>query len=77
MLLGVPVYLVYRGVVGTFHWSLLWLLGVPFIVGLADTLIVAFSWALAPYITGNDYDDVLRAVDRKLYQKKNNLVPVF
>jgi diguanylate cyclase (GGDEF)-like protein len=38
---------------------------------------MAFSWALAPYITGNDYDDVLRAVDRKLYQKKNNLVPVF
>ncbi len=47
MLLGVPVYLAYRGVVGTFHWSLLWLLAVPFIVGVIDTVIVGFSWSLA------------------------------
>jgi len=38
---------------------------------------MAFSWALASYVTGTDADEVLRAVDRKLYQKKNKLVPVF
>jgi diguanylate cyclase (GGDEF)-like protein len=38
---------------------------------------LAFSWGLAPYVTGADYNDVLRAVDRKVYQHKNNLVPVF
>src|SRR5271163_2312335 len=31
-----------------------------------------FSWGIAPYITGSDFSDVLRAVDRKLYQKKHN-----
>jgi diguanylate cyclase (GGDEF)-like protein len=38
---------------------------------------VSFSWALAPYVTGSDADDVLRTVDRKMYSKKHNLVPVF
>ena len=38
---------------------------------------VSFSWALAAYVTGSDAEDVLRTVDRKLYSKKNNLVPVF
>jgi diguanylate cyclase (GGDEF)-like protein len=38
---------------------------------------LSFNWGLAPYVTGSDFSDVLRAVDRKLYQKKNNLVPVF
>ncbi len=38
---------------------------------------LSFSWGLAPYVTGGDVADVLRAVDRKLYQKKHNLVPVF
>lgn len=38
---------------------------------------VSFSWALAPYVTGSDAEDVLRAVDRKMYSKKHNLVPVF
>jgi hypothetical protein len=47
MLLGVPVYLAYRGVVGTFRWSLLWLLAVPFVIGAIDTLVVTFSWSLA------------------------------
>jgi len=27
---------------------------------------MAFSWALASYVTGTDADEVLRAVDRKL-----------
>jgi hypothetical protein len=47
MLLGMPIYLAYRGVVGTFHWPLLWLLAVPFAIGVIDTVIVAFSWSLA------------------------------
>ena len=38
---------------------------------------LSFSWGLAPYITGSDFEDVLRTVDRKMYQKKHNLVPVF
>src|SRR5581483_2396065 len=38
---------------------------------------LSFSWAVAAYISGGDYNDVLRALDRKLYQKKNKLVPVF
>jgi diguanylate cyclase (GGDEF)-like protein len=38
---------------------------------------LAFAYAVAPYITGSDVADVLRTVDRKLYQKKHNLVPVF
>lgn len=38
---------------------------------------VSFSWALAPYVTGSDAEDVLRTVDRKMYSKKHNLVPVF
>jgi diguanylate cyclase (GGDEF)-like protein len=38
---------------------------------------LSFSWALAPYVTGTDAEDVLRAVDRKLYSKKHNLMPVF
>jgi hypothetical protein len=46
-LLGVPIFLAYRGVVGTFHWSLVWLLAVPFVIGIIDTVIVGFSWSLA------------------------------
>jgi diguanylate cyclase (GGDEF)-like protein len=38
---------------------------------------IAFTWGIAAYSAGSDVADVLRAVDRKLYQKKHNLVPVF
>ncbi|HVO79179.1 MAG TPA: GGDEF domain-containing protein [Terriglobales bacterium] len=38
---------------------------------------LSFSWGLSPYVTGGDYNDVLRAADRKMYQHKHNLVPVF
>ncbi|MGH9504315.1 MAG: GGDEF domain-containing protein [Terriglobales bacterium] len=38
---------------------------------------LSFSWALASYVTGSDAEDVLRALDRKMYSKKHNLVPVF
>jgi diguanylate cyclase (GGDEF)-like protein len=38
---------------------------------------LAVSWALTSYVTGADCQDILRNIDRKLYQKKHNLVPVF
>jgi len=38
---------------------------------------LSFSWGLASYVTGADVADVLRAADRKMYQKKHKLVPVF
>jgi diguanylate cyclase (GGDEF)-like protein len=38
---------------------------------------LSFSWGIAAYSTGSEVEDVLRAVDRQLYQKKHNLVPVF
>jgi diguanylate cyclase (GGDEF)-like protein len=38
---------------------------------------LSVSWALSSYVTGADFEDVLRNLDRKLYQKKHHLVPVF
>lgn len=38
---------------------------------------LSFSWGVAAYVTGTGVDDVLRAVDRKMYQKKHNLTPTF
>ncbi|MBS1850668.1 MAG: GGDEF domain-containing protein [Acidobacteria bacterium] len=38
---------------------------------------MAMAWGMASYVTGSDVADVLRAVDRKMYQKKHHLVPVF
>ena len=46
-LLGVPIYLAYRGVVGTFRWPLVGLLAVPLVIGIVDTIVVEFSWRLA------------------------------
>lgn len=38
---------------------------------------LSFTCGMAPYATGSDFSDVLRAVDRQIYRKKHNLVPVF
>ena len=38
---------------------------------------LAFVCAVAPYIVGSDITDVMRNLDRKIYQKQHNLVPVF
>ena len=38
---------------------------------------LSFAYGVAAYATGSDVADTLRAVDRKVYQKKHNLVPVF
>ncbi len=44
---GMPVYLVYRGIAGTFFWSLLWLLAVPLLIVLVGSLLIGGSWTLA------------------------------
>ena len=38
---------------------------------------MAISYGISAYVTGADYADALRTVDRKMYQKRYNLVPVF
>jgi diguanylate cyclase (GGDEF)-like protein len=38
---------------------------------------LAFTWGMAGYVTGTSLEDILRTVDRKLYQKMHNLAPVF
>jgi len=38
---------------------------------------LSFTWGMAGYVTGTSLEEVLRAVDRKLYQKMHNLAPVF
>jgi len=38
---------------------------------------ISFAYGIASYVTGTELADVLRAVDRKMYQKKHNLIPVF
>jgi hypothetical protein len=43
----VPVYLAYRGVVGTFRWSLLWSLAFPLVIGIVGWIMVGLSWWMA------------------------------
>jgi diguanylate cyclase (GGDEF)-like protein len=38
---------------------------------------MSLSWGISAFVTGTELADVLRTVDRKMYQKKHNLVPVF
>lgn len=38
---------------------------------------LSFTWGMAGYITGTSLEEILRTVDRKLYQKMHNLAPVF
>jgi diguanylate cyclase (GGDEF)-like protein len=38
---------------------------------------LSFTWGLAGYVTGTSLDEIMRTVDRKLYQKMHNLAPVF
>src|SRR5260370_7246344 len=38
---------------------------------------LSFTWGMAGYVTGTSLEDVMRTVDRKLYQKMHNLAPVF
>jgi diguanylate cyclase (GGDEF)-like protein len=41
------------------------------------TYQLAFTWGAAAYVTGTSLEEILRTVDRKLYQKMHNLAPVF
>jgi hypothetical protein len=54
-LLGIPPYLAYRGFVGTFYWSILWLLTVPFLVVIVGSILIGVSWSLA-HRRGFHYD---------------------
>jgi len=54
-ILGVPAYLVFRGLVGTFYWSLLWLLTIPLLVVIVGSILIGVSWTLA-YRKGFHYD---------------------
>jgi hypothetical protein len=47
LLLGVPLYLAYTGMIGTFRWALLWLLAVPVVMAIIGSAIVGYSWSLA------------------------------
>jgi diguanylate cyclase (GGDEF)-like protein len=38
---------------------------------------LSFAWAVTAYITGSDGEELLRTIDRKLYQKRHSLAPVF
>ncbi|HZP18175.1 MAG TPA: diguanylate cyclase, partial [Terriglobales bacterium] len=42
-----------------------------------STIPLSFSWGTAGYVTGTSLEEILRTVDRKLYQKMHNLAPVF
>lgn len=49
-LLAVPcivLFLAYRGVTGTFHWQLCWMLALPFVATFIGDLLFAYSWRLA------------------------------
>lgn len=47
LLLGVPLYLAYTAISGTFRAQLLWLLLAPIGFGVAGSIIVSVSWVLA------------------------------
>src|SRR5438034_8602372 len=38
---------------------------------------LSFAWGMAGYVTGTSLEEILRNVDRKLFQKMHNLAPVF
>jgi hypothetical protein len=47
LLFGIAAYLSYRGIVGTFRASLLWLLPIPFGIAIIGTILYRISWSLA------------------------------
>ena len=47
LLFATGAYLAYRGIAGSFHARLLWLMLVPLGLGLVDTALYRFSWGLA------------------------------
>ena len=55
LLFGIGAYLACRGLCQSFHASLLWLLAIPFGVGLIGQMLFLFSWSLA-YKRSFEYD---------------------
>jgi hypothetical protein len=47
LLFGTAAYLGYRGVLGTFQASLLWLLAIPFGLAITASVLYRVSWVLA------------------------------
>lgn len=47
LLLVALASLAYEGIAGTFHASLLWMLAVPFSLGVVSEALVQYSWLLA------------------------------
>jgi hypothetical protein len=47
LLLGVVAYLAFRGIFGTFHASLLWLIAIPLVLAIIGTSLYRISWVLA------------------------------
>ena len=47
LLLAAAVVLIFKWLAGTFHASLLWLLAVPFFLGIVSEALFQFSWWLA------------------------------
>lgn len=47
LLLGLGVYLAFKGIAGGFRASLLWLLAIPFGVGLVSEVLYHLSWVMA------------------------------
>lgn len=45
--------------------------------GSGKSYELSFSWGIASYVVGTDLADLLRTIDRKVYQKQHNLAPVF
>ncbi len=53
---SVLLFLAYRGISGSFHSSLWWILAIPFVATLIGDAIFAYSWRLADN-RGFKYDD--------------------
>jgi hypothetical protein len=47
LLLITGAYLAYRGITGSFHVRLLWLMSVPFGLGFVGTALYRYSWLMA------------------------------
>ena len=45
--------------------------------GSGKSYELSFSWGIASYVRGTDVADVLRSIDRKVFQKQHDLAPVF
>lgn len=54
-LTGIPIFLVYAALRGTFFWAQLWLLAVPFVIAIIGSAMHSYSWDLA-YDRQFEYD---------------------